>query len=288
MILIFSFFKLQPSANSVSSSVFINNASPSVLEDHINTISSKSFSDASIIYPSPGGTRDVYINGYASDPNGKGDIVSVRAAFFQTSIGGCTTSGRSNNNSCYYVPYCQISGTNTDNQIIFSCAIPIWYYANGTLNNSDNWTARVEVTDASNASSGFTSDVEIGDLLSISTEPTMDFGTLSAGESTTANNNTSMVVTQTGNIIADISVSGSDMTCTKGTIPRGNIFYTLTDSAGGTPLTSTLQTLGVFNLPVRTDDAHESTKDLYWNITIPSNVSGTCTGSIAVVASADR
>lgn len=280
-------FRLVGEGGSVSTSVSILNALPVVNEMHVNTVSSTSFSDAFLLLPSPGGIKTVYLNGIATDPNGDADITSIQAFFYESDVELCSVSSMyDDKNKCYRNTSCSVQNVNGDDSVTFTCPISMQYYANATLSLNKNWIARVVVRDTVGADDA-TVSTEVGEIISVYPSANIDFGSLYAGESTNGETNAHMTVVQTGNSPADINISGSPMTCTSGNIPRANIQYTLTDIAGGTPLTSAFSMLTAFNLPVRTDDSVSMSKMLYWNLIVPASVSGNCSGSIVVTAIAD-
>ena len=122
-------------------------------------------------------------------------------------------------------------------------------------------------------------------LVAIDVPTTLDFGTLAPGESTTVDNNQAMLITQNGNVAVDVNVSGTSMSCSiLGSIPQSDILYNLSDLSTGTAVTGSLVTLTDFNLLTRTLDSAPMTKNLYWNLTVPLGVSGSCTGSVTVTA----
>ncbi|MEK7452252.1 MAG: hypothetical protein AAB664_02850 [Patescibacteria group bacterium] len=176
--------------------------------------------------------------------------------------------------------------TNTD-KISFSCMIELAYFADATTSSSYDWTALVRVSDTDGLFATATSTIDVVEILAADMGSSIDFGSLSAGESTNTDTNVAFLIKQTGNSITDLQVAGTNMTCTSGTIPRSNLSYLLTDSAGGIPLTSKLKMFSAFNLPLRISETVEQTKNLYWNITIPLTVSGTCNGSVTVTATSN-
>ena len=220
--------------------------------------------------------------------NGDVDIVNVQATFSRSGAGICSLTGdQDDKNFCYRNVDCVVGGQNNDDVASFSCTIPIWYFVDATTNTTQNWVGQVVATDESGESSVMTQNVEMGEVISMSPASLISFGTLSNGESTNAANNGEMSVTQTGNSALDVNVSGTAMFCTYGNIPVQNIRYTLTDTTGGIALTSAFETFTSFNLMQRTDDVVDLSKMLYWNLSIPSGVSGTCSGSVSVTAVSD-
>jgi hypothetical protein len=288
IMLLLLFVRVRAEGDAVSTSVTILNAVPSVDEVHVNTVSGSSFSDALLLLPSPGGARTVYINGAAIDPNGDTEITSIQAVFYQSGGESCPLSGiHDDKNTCYRNTNCSIQNVDGDDSVTFTCSINMQYYANATSSTSDNWIARVFVYDELGAEDDTSTTTEVGEIISVTPETSINFGSLYAGESTNAETNAHTIMTQAGNSPADVNISGTPMTCTDGSIPSANMQYTITDVPGGIPVTSQLTTLTTFNLPVRTNDVTPMTKTLYWNLTVPLGVSGDCAGSVVLTAVAD-
>jgi hypothetical protein len=100
-----------------------------------------------------------------------------------------------------------------------------------------------------------------------------------------------MTVRSKGNIQIDAIYSGTNYTCTSGTIPATNTKYGLTSAnydALTTGLTESAVTQTDFDLGVRgvaSSNGVDSDKSEYWGILIPtSGVSGTCTNTLTVTA----
>jgi len=119
---------------------------------------------------------------------------------------------------------------------------------------------------------------------------TIDFGTLSPGESSPGAVN----VSNYGNIEIDVRLNGTNLTCDQGSMAVGNLLYNCTDpitvwelDAGkGDQLTTTLTTCTDFNLTESSDTSSPSPTNntIYWRILAPYGgaeaVEGACSGTI--------
>ncbi|MCX6799779.1 MAG: hypothetical protein NT091_01390, partial [Candidatus Falkowbacteria bacterium] len=151
----------------------------------------------------------------------------------------------------------------------------------------------VKVVDASaGVATNLATTREVNTTLSLNIPGAINYGPLSLGATTTPANNQEMTLTQKGNDVADVTVTGSDMACSGiGVIPVGQQAWALTD-VSYTDASSTPLTLSAINTHIGVDyqnnDAASSTKILYWNILVPATgVRGTCVGTttISVIAS---
>jgi hypothetical protein len=104
----------------------------------------------------------------------------------------------------------------------------------------------------------------------------IDFGSLSVG-STTGNVNATTTIQNTGNTNINISVAGTDLAGTQGTIAVGEIKYATTTFAYGSCAVCQFLTGGatpvVVDLPKPTSTSTPITDDLYWGLNIPNGTS---------------
>lgn len=288
-------------ADIVSTQTNVTNVAPTVdtlvLKDNGATVGS-----GGTLTVNSGSTEVVTITGTISDDNGvgtslvNGDISEIVGKLYRTSLGegGCN-NGAKDNNDCYYentAGSCALGAPVDSTTINYTCTFNVQYYADGTQVNgvapADDWTASITVIDDSTESNTSTQAYETGDLLALSIPGSIDYGTLAREQRTTNVNNFDMVITQFGNVAADVEVSGNDMTCSvTGTIPKENQEWSLTDVPAGDPAATALTgspTDTNFAIGNRTNDGAALTKTLYWNITMPTVASGTCTGSNTITA----
>lgn len=289
-------------ADSVSTSSSVTNVAPTVdtlvLKDNGTTVSG-----GGNLSLNSGTTETVTITGTVSDDNGvstsfaNGDLASVTASLFNTSvtITSCDSVPERDNNSCYFGVSdtdCVLGSVTDSTTIAYTCTFSMQYYSDSTstggVDPSDTWTAYVKVTDDSASTATSTQTFEVTTLLALSIPSTIAYGTLAREQVTTNTDNQEMTITQYGNDVADVEVSGTTMPCTVvGTISIGAQEWSLTDlsavSTGVTALTSTAVDTN-FAISYRTDDATALTKILYWNMTMPAVASGTCTGTNTITA----
>jgi hypothetical protein len=253
-----------------------------------------------------GTTKQIVIWGTASDANGTatqgsntyGDIKDINVVFYRSGVTDADSCTADNNN-CYRAQLsdssCVFSG-NSGTTVHYACTLNLQYFTDSTQAGgefpTDNWIAKVTDTDLSDTTGTASATTNVNSLLALNIPASIAYGQFALGATTTGSatlsgngSNIIMPITQEGNVVADVNVSGSDMTCDGlGTIPVGNEAWALgaVDYSAATPLTaSAVNTL--IGVDYQTDDnfaTNPSLKDLYWHIKIPATgVRGVCTGS---------
>jgi len=293
VVVIISLVLIYTQAVSVTTQTEVGNVDPEVDTLYVSNSAyggSNDFGlDASGIGLVAGSTKTIHVNGTVSDTNGAGDFDNVALSFWRENVGSSCTA---DNNDCYKNASCSTQA-NDDTHLDYNCQVDLQFYADatdtGSAYASEAWRATVTVTDTSSgldAVSNIPGD-DVKTLLALDIPTTIDYGTLTNNEKTDVGNNQEKTITQQGNDEADVEVSSvAAMTCTvNGTIPVANQAWTLSDRDfdGSTPL-SGIATDTNLNVGYRTNDATPLTKTLYWNIHIPYDSVGTCTGTNTVTA----
>lgn len=289
----------------------INNEAPTV--DSINvayTDNGSHIATSTGLALSLGTTKTVVVWGTISDANGTdatgtltyGDIADLGVTLYRSgATGGVTCT--IDQNDCYRAGtstpvtgangQCVISA-NSGTSAHYACTFALQYFTDSTTAGGEfeaqDWKASVTVTDLSASSDTDSVDQEVNALLALNIPTTIAYGSFSLGASTTAANNQDMTITQKGNVVADVSVSGTAMACSGlGTIPVGNQKWSITD-VGYTNGSAVALTGSSVDTDLNVDyqknenfSGFPSTKVLTWNIGIPTTgVRGTCTGTNTV------
>lgn len=261
-------------------SIFTGNSTSSVADDYIT----------SGISLSAGGNTSVYINGVVQDLDGAATIASVNAVFYKNDVSGGTAC-TPNILNCVAVS-CSLFDGADGNQKIYSCGINLTFNATATDASSPNsgsqWLPYVTVTDETETGTSSGNNVEVNSLLSINIPNAINFGTHDVNTTTVVADNIDMILTQSGNVASDVTVSmDAGMDCTSGSIPLENLKWSLSDmdytDVSATSITATpVNTL--INIPLGDATTPAPTKTLYWNLGVPMSVGGNCTGSTTVSA----
>lgn len=239
-----------------------------------------------------GGIRTIYVNGVVEDADGKADIDAVSAAFHRSGApngDNCTADAA----NCYVVSSCALGDNENANQKTYSCRVDLQHIAQSTVSGgqypSENWVAYVYVTDGTLFATSNTTTKEIDTLLALTIPASIPFGNRNLNEQSTAANNAEMILTQRGNVEADVEVSmAGPLVCASGSIPRANVKWALTDvgytHASTTALTGSPVDTNVF-VPFGTQGQPSPTQTLYWNLAIPvEGVGGYCTNTVTISA----
>lgn len=263
----------------------------------VNVVTSNTSNGSTDNYPGgsinviSGGIKTIYVNGLVEDLDGQNTITNVRGVFHRsgaTNGDTCTSSG----NDCYVVSSCGLVNDTDSNRKVYSCRMDLQYYADSTDASgrypSNNWVAYVEVTDGTDTGSNNALTKEMNSVLSLTIPGSIDFGNHNMGDVTTSGNNVEMSIAQSGNVNADVEVSmASGLTCTSGSMPRDSFKWAVTD-VGFASGSSTVMTASPVdtNLDVAygTDGTPSPSKILYFNMSVPYAIGGTCTGTTTLSA----
>lgn len=289
-------------ADSVSTTTVVGNVAPTVESVFISSTANAkvdSYAGGAINDLTAGGATTIHINGVVQDLNGRDDITGVSASFRRSGIALNTCDNDAgvadapDNNNCYLVPTCTLTNNANTDQKEYDCAIAIQYYADATdavsANAAENWVVLVDVTDGTASAQDTSLTKEMETMMALTIPSSINYGTLALGATTSAANNQEQTISQAGNDVADVNVSGTVMTCDiRGSIAVGNQEWALTDVPYGDLASTDLTGLAVdtnLGVPLRTSDTVNTSKILYWNIGIPSSgVEGTCTGTNTITA----
>ena len=288
---------MRSQADTVESSATIANVAPTVdsviLSNESDDYDTDDYDGDDIVTPNTNGQKTLYVTGAVSDTNGDGDIAQVDAAIYRTPNDKTCSS---NANYCYQVADCTTVALDGDS-LNYSCMFAMDDFVDatdvGSANAAQNWDITVTVTDQNATPLTGTKTRDGGTLEVATTESlvipaTIAFGSRTNNEETTLANNDDMTITQQGNDSSTVSVSmASDMSCTElGTIPKGNVEWSLTDGAYGTGADLTASPVdSLINFPEPSADTE--TDIIHWNIKIPQyDVAGTCTSDVTITVSA--
>lgn len=264
-------------ADTATGQATISNAAPSV---GTVTLFNQAGANAAITLTA-GSTVNVFCNATLTDSNGYSDIDNATATLYHSS----SSSGASDDENIHYTNSSCSLGTNTSvTDVPVTCYFTLNYMAtNGT------WTCNITANDGTTTASA-TGTNTINTLAGLDVpESSIDFGTMSLGSNSSSAE--LINITNTGNVQIDAQFSGTDYSCTIGSIPVGNTKYNLSSLPYDnmtTSLTSSAVTQTSFDLGVRgvaTSNGVDSKKNEYWTILIPSTgVGGTCNNTITVTA----
>ncbi|HLD55827.1 MAG TPA: hypothetical protein VJB35_06210 [Candidatus Nanoarchaeia archaeon] len=245
-------------------------------------------------------TKVVLCVGLIRDYNNDSTLGNATAEFFSTS--GSSYGGSNDRNLHYTNSSCLINTSfgswggvsDDDYHALAQCNFQVYYYA-----NPGNWNCTMFVNDSVGFSDLQNDSITMNQLLSIGLPASIDYSVVN---STAVSGEQTVNVSNTGNVILNLSLSGYavteednySMNCTLGNIQNISINYekfrlntsitgplTLSDFEANYTNLSSGPTVKRFNLNYRQDDANDDAiNGTYWRVYVPRGVAGNCTGNI--------
>lgn len=234
-----------------------------------------------------GQTQRVYINGAILDNNHAEDIVEIGLTFFRERVengDNCSENGR----NCYHAE-CELRNKDYRSKA-YNCPLDLQFYTDATSVNSkfqdESWIVSLIAIDKNYESMKHNvRTVEINSLLAVEYTGDLLFDNISPGQATTERNNKEFIFTQKGNAAVEVYVHGQDLTCSGNKVlPYKNIEWSLYDISTGHEysyqLTDSRRETGLL-IPFF-DENITHRPYLYWNIIVPGDVSGVCSGHVFI------
>ncbi len=280
-------------ADDTLQSVGIVNAAPTI--DTIYTSNESFGSDQSSVVPAEGTDFIIYVHGTASDYNGCEDLNDASRwtlKLYRSGVSG--TFGCSGNDSNCYSPSSAstlaLSGCDgaSDTDITYQWTITLKHYVEPTDDSSssyssDDWKARVFVTDFGDSTDALVDYFEIATLRAITVPNFIDYGTLSPGDTSEQKN---VEVTNTGNDDSDFYIKASGpMVCDRGSIPAAYIHYDLSDGFSYNAVNELSYSDAPVNASITRRTTAISKKPVYFRLKVPANgIAGHCTNTVTFTA----
>jgi hypothetical protein len=232
-----------------------------------------------------GGFKTVYCNASIRDWNGWDDVSLVNATFYHSTS---SHDALDNGNSHYTNSSCANVNNIGPYVAIYECSFEIIHYA-----NNGSWTCNVTAQDTFNFSNNLSNVTSINELYAINVTDIIDYGNLTVTETSSeviAN------ITNLGNMAIGVDVlgygavegDGFGLICALG----GNIdvehqrFSSVSNLwVDKTPLNSTNQDMSI-TIPQATDLSAPTFWETYWQLYVPPNPQGLCTGNLRFTAKA--
>lgn len=244
-----------------------------------------------------GSTHNVSWTATITDLDGNAEIAGVTGKLYRSGVAGAE-SCTANNNNCYADAVCDLTGC-AGNTCTATCTVAMYFHADATDANStmpsEYWRGWMEATDSHSDTGSEFSSINTPDVESLSAldiVSTVDYGLMLAGDSSTEQ---ATLVTNRGNIIIDLELSGDNMctdypTCAGSMISVGQQEYSMSTFTygGGSDLTTSAVRIQ-FNLAKPTTSPSNATKNLYWRLGLNSEQTvGEYSGSNVVLSENDN
>ncbi|MGV8162889.1 MAG: hypothetical protein ACP5N2_06180 [Candidatus Nanoarchaeia archaeon] len=257
----------------VTSRVNVTNAGPEVLNVTVSnpvTLVAGSF-------------KEIQCNASIRDWNGANDINVVNATFYYF-------QNQSNDPDDYNFHYTNTScteGTTNGFYANYTCTTFLNYFA-----NNGTWFCNVTANDSRNYRSYLNKSFTVNALYAVNVTDVIDYGNLSV---TDYSENITALITNFGNMNINVSVLGYGLTqndglgfvCAQGSnISVENQRFSSSvgdDWAAKTPLAATNKDLSL-TLAQQQNDVVLVTANTYWQLYVPPNPFGLCTGTVRFTA----
>ncbi len=248
---------------------------------HAPVLSNFSFNNNASIALTEGATTTIFATSTVTDYNGYADLSFASSTFFRSGLSSSTACTADNNN-CYQISTSSCSFINcSGNSCTVSCTADMYYFADptdfGSTFVAENWQALIDVWDTSNSHARASSSQDVYTLKGLTIPSSLNYGSITVGADTGAANSTT-TVTNTGNTILNLLLSGSPMTAASSTIAVNQQKYatsTFTYSGcAGCNLLAT--TSNPYNIGVtKPTSTNPFFKDVYWGLGVPNGTAAT-------------
>ncbi len=264
----------------VLTKVHISNSKPEVLSLAVYQDTNSSTKNITL---SAGLTRVVTCNATVRDWDGYNDIVNVNATLWDTL--NSNSNAADDNNTHYTNANCTNAGNGVNYTVNYICTFNVYYYA-----NNGTWMCNATAMDTFNKTGYNTNTTVIYPLYALNVTDGIDYGNVAVEDySTTQTSN----VTNFGNQAINISVEGYGtargdglaMNCTLGgNISIANERFSADIAAvwgAKVPLTSgSTQIIPALTIAKQTVPSTPMVNSTYWQLYIPPNPGGNCTGYV--------
>lgn len=276
-----------PNNRNVTVRTFVNitNSKPEVLSLVVYQESNISIRNVTL---SAGATRIVNCNATIRDWNGYNDIALVNSTLWH--VATSTIDAADDNNSHYTNTNCTNTGNGANYTVNYLCTYNVYYYA-----NNGTWNCSVTAMDFAGKTGNKTNSTVILPLYAINVTDGIDYGNVAVeSDSLTQSAN----VTNFGNMAINVSVEGYGSTRGDGLAMNcslsGNISvqyerFSTTDTGNWIDkqaLSSTAQLIPNLTINKQTLPGGVVTNTTYWQLNIPPNPAGNCSGYIIFQAQA--
>jgi hypothetical protein len=264
----------------------ITNAKPEVLNVSIYEVLNTSARNITI---TAGDTKKIYCNATVRDWNGFSDIVYLNASIWHNVTSSYTAADDYNNH--YTNSSCVFNGSLSSNTGWYVCSFDVYYFS-----NNGTWTCNATVMDTYNKTGSRTNTTVFYPVYAINVTDGIDYGEV-AVEDTTPDIIANM--TNLGNMAINITVEGYGtrkgdglaMNCSiNGNITVDNEKFALSSGVAYGAKTA-LNASGPVNMtgltmPKQTVLGTPIINTTYWQLYVPPNPAGNCTGFVIFTAMA--
>ena len=266
--------------------VNITHSKPEILNVSIYETSNASAKNITI---TAGGTKKISCNATIRDWDGFNDVTYVNATIWYVPTSGPLFAN--NNNSHYTNVTCGINASTSAYVGWYVCSFDVLYYA-----NNGTWMCNVSAENSWNYTNSGNGSTVFYPVYALNVSDGIDYGGVAVYDFSLPDIDAN--VTNLGNMGINISVEGYGVTrgdglamnCSlNGNITVDNERFSLNNTtpwASKTPLVSTIGGVLVSGLtmPKQTISSTQIVNSTYWQLYVPPNPAGNCTGNIIFTA----
>jgi hypothetical protein len=264
----------------------ITNSKPEVLNVTIYEAMNSSNRNITVI---SGYTRTVFCNASVRDWNGFGDIVYVNASLWHRST---STYDSADDNNTHYTNFsCTTNASSGAYTGWYVCSFDVLYYS-----NNGTWWCNVTVMDTVNKTGWNNGTVNFLPVYALNVTDGIDYGDVAVEDYTAPDKSAN--VTNLGNMAINVTVQGYGarlgdglaMNCSlNGNISVANERFALVDGVAygsKTALANTPVLMPGLTMPKQTVPGNYIVNNTFWQLYVPPNPAGNCTGYIVFTATA--
>ena len=266
---------------SVWTHVNITNSKPEVL--NISIYETVNLSNRNITV-SAGGLKSVTCNASVRDWNGFNDIKTVNATLYYITN---QSTNPDDNNTHYTNSSCTLNASTGTYTGWYACSFNVIYYA-----NNGTWTCNVTAIDTYNKTGSLTNNTLFYPVYALNVTDGIDYGSVAVED---FSNDSNANITNLGNMAINVSVEGYGvsrgdglaMNCSiNGNITVDNERYATSSGVvygSKNILTSSSQLIPSLTMPKQFNSTM-ILNSTYWQLFIPPNPAGNCTGWVLFTA----
>jgi hypothetical protein len=226
------------------------------------------------ITPSYNNDFTVWCNATVEDTNGYEDVTGANATLWDPATAAETDGDDTDEH--YTNSSCTLAG-GAGNTVNAQCAFTVKWFAQPA-----EWTCKLTAVDTGSETGTTTAtDLTINSFKGVGGGTSLNFGSMSPGDTTATESELTLSIENRGNIELDVNItSAGDLACASGTIDDANIHYNTSQVAYASMCavgSYCAETETNFDLRKRNSgDGSNPSNTVYWGIQIPSGVGGAC------------
>jgi hypothetical protein len=248
---------------------------------HAPTISNMSFNSDRHISLTEGTATIISATATVTDLNGYLDLFAATSTFYRSSVAGATAC-TADENDCYQIASTSCAFSDCGgSSCTLACQVFMQFFADPTDAGSDFeddiWDSILDVWDTSLAHARSSSTREVYTLRALTVPSAVNYGDIIVGQDT-ADYNATTSVTNTGNALLNLLLSGVDMTAGSSTIPTEQQKYATSTFVYSSCTTCAALATTSSPFPIGVDKPTTTSaffRNMYWGLAVPGGTAAT-------------